>query len=223
MSKSFSKRLRDGLYGAILHRAPRHVLKEEMARRQIMAAAGVYGEFIDGNHFADEKALNTSGESGGITGALVAAIRAVAKPTDLMLLPGERRSARTNYGQIVGIPEERILTAGVHADMDFSWNFEDSPPAAIPPVDLIASHAMIEHLLDPYRHVHDCHTLLKPGGCMIFHTVMPGFKYHRYPVDCLRFFPDWFEEIARRLGTKVAWRSLDSNAFIVYALRKAEQ
>jgi len=192
MSKSLSKRVRDGFYGAILRRAPRHVVKEEMARRQIDAAKAIYGDFLDGDRFAEEKASNASGESGSITGALVAAIRAVARPDDLILLAGERRSAKADYGRVAGVPEGRILTAGVHEDMDFAWNFEDSPPNAIPPVDLIASHAMIEHLIDPCRHVRDCHALLKPGGRMIFHTVMPGFKYHRYPVDCLRFFPDWF-------------------------------
>jgi len=27
---------------------------------------------------------------------------------------------------------------------------------------------------------------------------MPGFFYHRHPVDTLRFYPDWFEEIASK-------------------------
>lgn len=165
---------------------------------------------------------NPSGESGQITGELVNAIRAVAKPSDLALLPGERRAAREAYSKISGIPVERFLTAGLHEDMDFAWNYEFSPPADIPKVDLIASHAMIEHLINPYQHVIDCQSLLNPGGHMIFHTVIPGFQYHRYPIDCLRFFPDWFEEIAERLDATVVSRSLSTTGYIVYAIRKSQ-
>jgi len=221
MSKSISKTIRDCLYGAILRRAPRHVLKEEIARRQINAARIVYGDFLDGQQCSHEATSNPSGESGQITGEFVHAIRAVVSPSDVMLLPGERRAAREAYSQISDIPVERILTAGLHEDMDFSWNYEHAPPTDIPKVDLIASHAMIEHLINPYRHVMDCHDLLNPGGHMIFHTVIPGFQYHRYPIDCLRFFPDWFEEIAKRLGAEVVSRSLSTTAHIVYTLRKS--
>jgi hypothetical protein len=41
---------------------------------------------------------------------------------------------------------------------------------------------------------------------MIIHTVTPGFAYHRHPVDCFRFYPDWFEEVADRLGAEITGR-----------------
>lgn len=41
------------------------------------------------------------------------------------------------------------------------------------------------------------------GGLIIIHSVMPGYTYHRYPIDTVRFFPDWFEVSAERLGLKV--------------------
>lgn len=221
MRKSLSKWIRDGIYSAVLRRAPRHVLKEEVARRQIVKARAVYGEFLDGADFIGEEAVNASGESGRISGELVQAIRVFAKPSALFLLPGERNSAKSVYGRISGIPELNILTAGLHEEMDFSWNFEESPPSSIPSVDLIASHAMIEHLINPHQHLQDCFELLKPGGHMIFHTVMPGFQYHRYPVDCLRFFPDWFEETARSIGAEVSMRSISNSGYIVYVIAKA--
>jgi len=220
MSKSLSKWVRDGFYGFFLKRAPRHCLKEEIARRQIEKAVSVYGEFLNGTDFANEEVLNASGESGRISGELANAIRTLAKPSDLLLLPGERNDAKNVYGQIAGIPEKNILTAGLHDEMDISWNYEEPPPALIPPVDLIASHAMIEHLINPYRHLVDCYGLLNSGGHMIFHTVLPGFQYHRYPVDCLRFFPDWFEEMAKRLGAKVTYRSMSDTGYIVYVITK---
>jgi len=104
--------------------------------------------------------------------------------------------------------------------MDFQWNYEKNPPPDIPQVDLIASQAIIEHLVDPFKHLADCYNLLKPGGHMVFSTVIPGFQYHRYPVDCLRFFPDWFEGVARKLDAEVVMRSLGSSTLIAYAFRK---
>lgn len=215
-----SKRIRDGFYGFILRRAPRHALKAEIARRLINAVTPVYGDFLDGDNFKGKVSPNTSSESEQIMGEVVQAIQGVAKPTDIFLLPGERRSSRQYYSQISGVPVDQILTAGLHDDMDFQWDYEASPPADIPRVDLIASHAMIEHLVDPYKHLRDCYALLNPGGHMIFHTVIPGFQYHRYPVDCLRFFPDWFEEVGKRLGAQVAFRSLSVAAHVVYSFRK---
>lgn len=220
MGKSISKSIRDGFYGIFLRRAPRHVLKEEMARRQIKAAESVYGSFLDADKFNDEVVPNPLSETKRIGGIIAHAIRSVSRPTDLFLLSGERRSARQAYSRISGIPEDKILTAGWHEDMDFQWNFEMSPPAEIPQVDLIASKAMIEHLIDPFKHLSDCYGLLKPGGHMVFTTVIPGFKYHRYPVDCLRFFPDWFEEVARRLGAEIVLRSIGTSSVIAYTFRK---
>jgi hypothetical protein len=220
MGKSLSKKIRDGLYGLVIRRAPRHVLKEELVRRQMKAIVEFYGPFTDGDQFEDDRALNSSSESGYITGNLVHSIRSVSKPSDVLLLAGERRSAREGYSQISGIDVHRILTAGLHEDMDYEWNYEDLPPAEIPAVDLIASHAMIEHLIDPYKHLKDCFGLLKPGGHMIVHSVVPGFQYHRYPVDCLRFFPDWFEEVAQRLNAQIVLRIVSKTAHLVYTFRK---
>lgn len=220
MGKSFSKTIRDGIYGFFLRRAPRHALKEEVVRRQMNAITSVYGTFLNGEEFENDDVPNASSESGYITGEVAHAIRSFSTPHDIFLLAGERRSAREAYSQISGIEVKNILTAGLHEDMDFQWNYEYTPPAEIPKVELIASHAMIEHLIDPYKHIKDCYGLLKPGGHMIFHTVIPGFHYHRYPVDCLRFFPDWFEEVARRLDAQVALRIASKTAHIVYAFRK---
>jgi SAM-dependent methyltransferase len=208
MGKSISKRIRGGFYGFLLKRAPRHVLKAEIARRQIEAAKRVYGSFLDA-------------ESNKISGIVAHAVRSVARPSDLFFLPGERRSASEAYSRISGVPVDQILTAGWHDDMDFRWNFENNPPIGIPKVDLIASQAIIEHLIDPYKHLTDCFSILKPGGHMVFSTVIPGFQYHRYPVDCLRFFPDWFEEVARRLDAQVILRSMSmTTTLIAYTLRK---
>jgi SAM-dependent methyltransferase len=136
-----------------------------------------------------------------------------------MLLPGEYNAVKPIYAGAFGLAAERIVTAGLHPDMDHRWNYEQDPPAGLGPFDCIVSQAMIEHLVDPYRHLRDCAGLLAPGGHLVVHTVLPGFTYHRHPVDCLRFFPDWFEEVGRRLGLAVADRVIH-DGHIVYKYRR---
>jgi 2-polyprenyl-3-methyl-5-hydroxy-6-metoxy-1,4-benzoquinol methylase len=100
------------------------------------------------------------------------------------------------------------------------WNFEHDCPGGLGPFSLIISQAMIEHLLEPYKHLRDLFSTLDAGGSMIIHTVTPGFEYHRYPVDCFRFYPDWFEEVADRLGATVTGRFV-GDLRILYQFTKA--
>ena len=48
---------------------------------------------------------------------------------------------------------------------------------------------------------------------------MSGFNYHRYPVDCVRFYPDWFEEVAKRVGLQVQDKHI-RNSGITYKYKK---
>ena len=85
--------------------------------------------------------------------------------------------------------------------------------------DLILSQAMLEHLLNPYKHVFDLSQMLNPGGKLVLHTHIPGFNYHRFPIDCVRFYPDWFEAIAERLNLSVYDRYI-GDMRICYTLEK---
>lgn len=220
MTHSAWKRMKRAVYRFALRHAYPDLLEKEFCRRVVKSVGRELGAFVDGREFAALGVAGLQSESGVILGEMVHVLRAVAKPTDTLLLPGERRSARAPYAKVTGVPEERILTAGIHEDMDFVWNFEGAPPDNMPRVELIASQAILEHLLDPYRHLADCYSLLKPGGHLVFHTVMPGFKYHRFPVDCMRFYPDWFEAAAARMGAAVTRRCISIEGHLVYCLQK---
>lgn len=222
MSPSLRKRVKRSIYRRLLRGVYRDLFEEECARRVILSVTRALGQFDDGAQHADLTISGLSSESGTILGEVVHALRRFARPEHALLLAGERRSARAAYSQASRIPVERILTAGLHEDMDYRWNYEELPPP-IPLVDIIASHAMLEHLVDPYRHVRDCYGLLQPGGVLVVHTVMPGFQYHRFPVDCFRFYPDWFEEVASRLSAQVAARYLSVQGHVVYCLAKPPQ
>lgn len=222
MTHSLRKRIKRSIYRRLLRGVYRDLLEEECVRRIIASTSEVYGAFEDGDAYRDLAVYGIGSESGTILGEVVHALKRVCRPEHELLLAGERRSAVSDYSGITGIPRQNITTAGVHDDMDYRWDYERAPPD-IPAVDCIVSHAMLEHLIDPCRHVLDCFGLLRPQGFLVLHSVMPGFQYHRFPVDCLRFFPDWFEELAIRLNARIASRYLSGQGHIVYVLSKSGQ
>lgn len=127
----------------------------------------------------------------------------IKTPLKTALLPGEHNGLKSVYANLLNIPENEIKTTGLSDNVDYHWNFENRPPN-FGHFSIIISQAMLEHLIDPYKHVRDLFDALEPGGHLILHTDIPGFQYHRYPIDCFRFFPDWFEEVAIRLGAIIA-------------------
>jgi hypothetical protein len=161
-----------------------------------------FGDFHRGRNCRPHRLVNPSGEGGAILGEVVL----MAKQTDIghgkILLAGDRNDAKQTWEGI--LPVDRLVTAGIH-EMDHFWNFENDPPASLRDerFGLIISQANLEHLINPYKHVADLAGLLAPRGCMVMQSHLPGFFYHRVPIDCFRFYPDWFEVVASRLGLAV--------------------
>jgi len=180
--------------------------------------AELYGDFRFGQSLDRYAIKGLAQESGKIYGAIVKFLRDLPEPVTHVLLPGENNAVKPVYADLLRLDERQIVTAGVLGDMDVQWNFEEDPPD-FGPFDCIVSQSMLEHLIDPYKHVRDCVSLLRSGGYLIVHTMMPGFNYHRYPVDCFRFYPDWFEEVSQRLGMEIRDRHI-RNARITYLFRK---
>jgi len=104
---------------------------------------------------------------------------------------------------------KNVCTTGL-LDVDYKWDFEENPPK-IGQFDLIISQAILEHLLNPYKHMCDLVNLLVPNGFLIIHTVCPGHPYHRHPIDACRFYPDWFEGIAKRLNLNIIKKRIKDN------------
>lgn len=180
--------------------------------------ARLYGNFHLGESYDKFAIKDLPQESGKIYGAIVKFITSLPQPPKNLFLPGENNAVKPVYASLLKLPQDRIITSGILDDMDVHWNFEEDPPTS-EKYDCIVSQSMLEHLIDPYKHVRDCAGLLADGGHMILHTMMPGFNYHRYPVDCIRFYPDWFEEVAKRLGLRVHDKYIH-NSRITYVLGK---
>jgi hypothetical protein len=122
---------------------------------------------------------------------------------------------------IENLKKSNFITVGLgdKDQFDFIWDFEKSLPDGLPKADLILSQAMLEHLLMPFEHLKDLNNLLEKDGHLILHTQLPGYSYHRYPIDSLRFYPDFFEEAAKRLNLKVVEKYQD-NFHIFYHFQK---
>lgn len=180
----------------------------------------LYGDFDFGRSFRKQSIEGLEQESGKVHGAIVDFLRSAPVPISRLLLAGDSTETKAIYSRILEIDIGNIITAGVMDDMDVEWNYEQSPPENIGQFDCIVSQSMLEHLLDPFKHIQDSIELLNSGGVLIIHTMMPGFNYHRHPVDCLRFYPDWFEEIAKRHALKIVRKHI-RNCRITYALQKA--
>lgn len=171
----------------------------------------IYGEF-DKNNYDKYSVNNLPNESGFCYGELVKWSKDINPRC--VLLVGEIKSTARILKEKINAFE--VLTSGL-SNVDYKWNFEEDLPKIEKRFDLILSQAILEHLLNPYKHLQDLTNMIASKGYIIVHTVMPGFPYHRYPIDSVRFFPDWFEESAIRLGLKVIRKRMnDTHIFYMY-------
>ena len=81
---------------------------------------------------------------------------------------------------------------------DVLWNMYEEPPASLKPGSFssIICQATLEHVHDPIGVLRRLVALLGPSGYLYIHTQTPGFQYHPFPRDYLRFYPDWFQDIS---------------------------
>jgi SAM-dependent methyltransferase len=65
--------------------------------------------------------------------------------------------------------------------------------------DVVISQALLEHVCRPSVVIENKANLLKSGGVMVLHTHGPAMGYHGYPIDCVRFYKDFFEDLCKYL------------------------
>jgi hypothetical protein len=135
--------------------------------------------------------------SGGFHGILLAYLRKYYKPQDRLLLVAE--NSNTNY-----IFEQRLSQILVHnneykgnkgeefTDFNIDFNFE-------PAYNLILSQALLEHVSRPCIALKNMIDLTHVNGHIFLHTQNPQMGYHAFPIDCVRFFKDWFVDMQKYL------------------------
>ncbi len=183
----------------------------------------IYGHFLRPEDITAEPIRGLDKESGWIHRFIVEFVDRLRTHASItpVLLAGEPARVVSHYESWLGLKRDEFTTAGLE-DVDVEWNYENDPPRAMGTFRLVLSQAMFEHLIDPYRHLCDLYGLLEPGGSLIVMTHLPGFGYHRHPIDAVRFFPDWFETVAVRLGADVTGRLVGDDR-IVYQLTRPIQ
>lgn len=158
----------------------------------------IYGEF-DKTDYEDFTLRGLPNEATLYFGEIIKWAQDINPAPKRVLLAGENNDTARHLQPEIRV--EHIYTSGL-SNVDYEWNYENDPPQ-MGSFDLIISQAILEHLLNPYKHMYDLASLLTPGGYLIVHSVCPGHPYHRYPIDACRFYPDWFEEIAKRLNLDI--------------------
>lgn len=191
----------------------KHFVQRIIEKKQIEEYEKLYGEF-DKNNYHNFEVRNLPSESGFYWGEIINWSAGINPKC--VLFVGENKSTANILKDKIKASE--VFTAGL-SDVDYKWNFEEDYPIIEKSVDLIVSQAIFEHLLNPYKHLHDLSNIVSSKGHIIIHTVMPGFRYHRYPIDACRFFPDWFEEVAKRFELVIAKKRIQ-NTHIFYMYRK---
>jgi SAM-dependent methyltransferase len=194
----------------------------EVAEDQVRVSAweSIYGTFTRPEEVVAQPITGLDKESGWIHRFIVEFVDRLRSefPIAPILLAGEPARVVSHYQAWLDLSRDDITTSGL-GEVDVVWNFEEEPPAELGGFRLVLSQAMFEHLIDPFRHVRDLYNTLAPGGSLIVMTHLPGFEYHRYPIDALRFFPDWFEAVASRLDAVVTGRLVGEER-ILYQLTK---
>lgn len=67
----------------------------------------------------------------------------------------------------------------------------------------VFSQAVLEHVCRPSIYVENLSRLTKTGGHIVLMSVGPKFGYHRFPIDCVRFFKDFYEDLQRYIPIKL--------------------
>ena len=71
-------------------------------------------------------------------------------------------------------------------------------------VDVVFAQALLEHVCRPCIVIENFCNMVKSGGYIILHTHNREMKYHAFPIDCCRFFKDYFVDLCKYLPVKVS-------------------
>jgi SAM-dependent methyltransferase len=180
--------------------------------RELKEWEQLYGDFDTTTDYSNYTVRDLPNVSGFLAGEIIK--WAMDATPRRVLLTAENNKVKERLRAV--IPCEEMCTAGLDEEVDYRWDFEEDPPHT-GQFDLIISQATLNYLIKPYEFIEHLARLLAPGGRLIVHAVHPGRHYKRWPIDALRFYPDWFEEVAHRLGlTVLRKRVRETHLFYMY-------
>lgn len=121
-------------------------------------------------------------------------------------------------------PASKFVTTDYFVDLqpqptcDFVWDLCSAEvPHEARGANSIVCQATLEHIIDPVRAMRNLTEALEPAGMLYVQTHTPAYHYHGWPKDYLRYFPEWFEDIAGVVGLElVELLCVDGHAFAAY-------
>ena len=97
---------------------------------------------------------------------------------------------------------EKLLKSS-WTSQDFSYDLCVYPIMKNAPKYSVVMHqSLLEHVVDPVSVIRNLNDFLLPGGIQVIQTVNIFCSLHRYPIDTLRFFPDFFLNLGNYLPVK---------------------
>jgi hypothetical protein len=79
--------------------------------------------------------------------------------------------------------------------------------------ELVVCQSLLEHVLDPVQVMDNLIELLSEEGVLALQTCNPIMRIHRFPIDTLRFHPDFFFEYAKKKGLNVVVKESGASIF----------
>lgn len=116
----------------------------------------------------------------------------VAEPTESGPILAEWLQVNHGISVEVSAFEDEIGAAwhSMQPNFDICDPFFDL--SGVQPANVVITQALLEHVVDPVQAIRALSSVLVSGGILVIQTCNPFITLHRYPIDALRFFPDFF-------------------------------
>jgi hypothetical protein len=100
---------------------------------------------------------------------------------------------------------------------DFSYDLCFFPLMKNPPKYSVVMHqSVLEHVVDPVTAIRNLNDFLVPGGIQVIQTKNIYSSMHRYPIDTLRYFPDFFLSLGNYIPVKCVTTFMENSS--IYAV-----
>jgi hypothetical protein len=91
-----------------------------------------------------------------------------------------------------------------------------------PKYSVVLHQSLLEHVVDPVTVIRNLNDFLAPGGIQVIQTVNIYCSLHRYPIDTLRFFPDFFINLENYLPLKCLNTFMENGSIYAVLQKKSE-
>lgn len=89
--------------------------------------------------------------------------------------------------------------------------------------DTVFCQAVLEHVCRPSICIENLVNMTNEGGIIVLMSHSPSFQYHAYPIDCVRFFRDFYVDLQKYLPINLLEYDEYDNAYNFVVYRKVRK